>query len=102
MNLDEVEARCIGALCRIAEGTHHTGNFGFIERLGDRVGFREWNRAWSYGLPPAFFRSKQTLTAEGNRHAGFASGVRKLDARARALGVNETDDLSELVDMLVF
>ena len=102
VNLDEIETSRIGALCRIGKRTNNTGNLSLLERLGDRLAFRKSDCARSYGLPPAFLRSQQTLAAKGYRHAGLASGVGKLDARARALGVNEADDLSELVDVLVF
>src|SRR5689334_21337691 len=102
MDFNKVEARGVGSLCGAGEGADQGRDFGFIQGLRHGVGMGERDCAWGDGLPAALFWRQQTLAAERDGHAGLASRMRELNPCAGSLGVNEPNDLSELLDMLVF
>ena len=102
MDLDHVESRPQGARRSLAEAIGETVNFRLGERVRRRVSGAERHGAGRRRLPAAFGLGQQTAAIPRPLRTAFSPGVRQLDARRRALAVQESRDASQKLDVLVF
>src|SRR4051794_5918079 len=89
MNLNNVESCLQRAPRGLEKRLNHGVNAALIERPWNCVLRGECQRTRGHRNPAALFDSHQSLACPRRAHAGFAAGMRKLNARAGSLRMDE-------------
>src|SRR3990172_5218721 len=101
VHLDGAEASLLGARRSVGEGLHDACDVRLLERHGSRVTVGERDRARSDDGPAALARWQWgAAVVPWCAHAGLATGMRERQAGRRALGLHETHDAGERLDLL--
>ena len=83
------------------EGFDNFLDFGCAELFGDGMAVIKRDGTGSDGLPTTFSLKERTSTAPWRIGAGFAAGMRQLDARNGTVLLQETSDASERLNVFI-
>jgi hypothetical protein len=101
MNLDDLEAGYQGPLRGGLERSNDRINARIVQRNGRRVAVVERDWAGAYHFPAALIGSENSPTPPGGVAAGLSTGVGQLDARGGSLRLNEPNDPSQWLNVLI-